>query len=80
MFWSSNGVAFGSQALKRYEYKPLMPPSLPPGKSLSVLGESEVNIQTYEDPKVRVKGKTTKRVLVPRGPVIPDAWTSPLRE
>lgn len=52
LIWSrSSGLAFGSQTWERYEYKPLMPSSLPFGKSLSVLGENEVNIQTYAHPK-----------------------------
>lgn len=56
LIWSrSRGLAFGSQTLGRYEYKPLMPSSLPLGKSLSVLGENEVNTQTYAHQKVERK-------------------------
>lgn len=52
LIWSrSRGLAFGSQTMETYEYKPLRPSSLPLGKSLSVLGENEVNTQTYADPK-----------------------------
>lgn len=52
LIWSrSRGLAFGSQTMETYEYKPLRPSSLPLGKSLSVLGENEVKTQTYADPK-----------------------------
>lgn len=52
LIWSRRrGLAFGSQTLERYAYKPLMSSSLPLGKSLSVLGENEVNTQAYADPK-----------------------------
>lgn len=49
-----------------------MPSSLPLGKSLSVLGENEVNKQTHADPKgERQRGEGRKSLDI-WGPVIPD--------
>lgn len=52
VIWSRRrGLAFGSQTLEKYEYKPLMSSPLPLGESLSALGENEVNTHKYTDPK-----------------------------
>lgn len=49
-----------------------MPSSLPLGKSLSVLGENEVNKQTHADPKgERQRGEGRKSLDI-WGPVMPD--------
>lgn len=80
LIWStSRGLAFGSQTWGRYEYKLLMPSSLPLGKSLSVLGENEVNTQTYADQKSE-RGREEDRKSF-GAPVMPnDSWTSLLYE
>lgn len=67
---SSGALSLGHRPWK-YDYKPLIPSSLSLEKSLPVLGENEVNTQTYADPKGEKQGEEEKD-LIPGGPVMPD--------